>query len=88
MHDQLALDLLKLSDNPSSRGPNLRLSVALKGSRISVRGGIFIGATSERGGFIYAEDNTRVNVTGGLIEDNFSRLRGVAVNNQEKRQLN
>ena len=84
---QLALDRLELSGNLSSRVPNCLLSVAFEGSRISVHGGIFSGATSKRGGFIYAEDDTRVTITGGLIEDNFSSSRGGAVSDQEKCQM-
>lgn len=68
--------------------PNSCLSVAFEGSNISVSGGNFSGATSKRGGFIYAEDNTRVRITGGLVEDNCSEKRGGAVSGLLHQSLN
>lgn len=50
-----------------------------EGSDIDVNGGQFTCRTSARGGFLYAEDNTDVKITGGLVADNVSTRRGGAV---------
>lgn len=55
------------------------LIVAAEGSDISIHGGNFTCRSSVRGGFLYAEDNTRVRITGGLIENNVATKRGAGV---------
>lgn len=61
--------------------------MAREGSNIRVSGGIFSGSNSTKGGFIYAEDDTRVTITGGLFESNFASKRGGAVSGQDEWEL-
>ena len=65
----------------------MRQTVAGDGSDISVRGGNFTSKSCERGGFLYAEDNTRVKITGGLVEKNLVSKRGAGVSEMAARQL-
>ena len=59
--------------------PTIRLPVADDGSDISVSGGNFSGGSSTRGGFLFADFNTRVTISGGVIEDNVATINGGAI---------
>ncbi|CAN0292075.1 unnamed protein product, partial [Laminaria digitata] len=63
-------------NNTADRGGGI--STGNEGGDILVNGGEFTGGTCSRGGFLYAGDNTTVNITGGVFADNTVTRRGGA----------
>lgn len=62
-----------------SRYLNLRPSDSYNGSNMLVDGGEFTCQSTKNGGFLFASDGSRVNITGGLIVNNTAARRGAAV---------
>ena len=50
-----------------------------EGGEVIVHGGTFTGGSGTRGAFLYAEDDTRVRIVGGLFKANIASRGGGAV---------
>lgn len=57
----------------------LSLADASGGSDVSVEGGNFTCHATRNGGFLFAQDQARVNITGGWVSNNVADRKGGAV---------